>query len=175
HVSYRINCNWKVYIDNFLEGYHIPQVHPELAEVLDYRDYQTETFDGYSLQHSKIETATAAYNVGEAFYYFIFPNIMLNILPGRMQTNLVIPLGPTQCQVDFDYYYTDVSSADALNQIEEDLRFGDLVQQQDGVICEQVQCGLASGSYHRGRLSVAREAGVHHFQQCLRQAFRQAL
>ena len=32
---------------------------------------------------------------------------MLNILPGRLQTNLVLPLGPTRCRVVFQYFYTD--------------------------------------------------------------------
>lgn len=173
-VSYTMRCNWKVYVDNYLEGYHIPQVHPELADVLDYRDYTTETFAGYSLQHSKIETATAAYNAGKAFYYFIFPNVMLNILPGRLQTNAVIPLAHDRCRVDFDYYYTDTESPRAREQIEQDLEFGDLVQKQDGDICERVQMGLESGVYDQGRMSVRREAGVHHFQECLRAVFRQA-
>ncbi|MDH3767298.1 MAG: aromatic ring-hydroxylating dioxygenase subunit alpha [Gammaproteobacteria bacterium] len=171
-VSYTIDCNWKVYVDNYLEGYHIPQVHPELADILDYRDYKTEILDGYSLQYSNIESATSAYSAGAAYYYFIFPNTMLNILPGRLQTNVVIPLAHNRCRVDFDYYYTDTESDSARVQIDEDLRFGDLVQQQDGTICEQVQRGLASGSYEQGRLSVAREACVHHFQECLRKVFR---
>ena len=33
--SYDIDCNWKVYIDNFLEGYHLPHVLPGLSKVLD--------------------------------------------------------------------------------------------------------------------------------------------
>ncbi|MDH3588459.1 MAG: aromatic ring-hydroxylating dioxygenase subunit alpha [Gammaproteobacteria bacterium] len=173
-VSYDMRCNWKVYVDNYLEGYHIPQVHPELAEILDYRQYVTETFAGYSLQHSSIESATAAYSAGDAYYYFVFPNIMLNILPGRLQTNVVIPLGPDRCRVDFDYYYLETESAAAREQITEDLSFGDLVQQQDVAICQQVQTGLSSGSYERGRLSAKREAGVHHFQECLRSVFRNA-
>ncbi|MBT8131965.1 MAG: aromatic ring-hydroxylating dioxygenase subunit alpha, partial [Gammaproteobacteria bacterium] len=97
---------------------------------------------------------------------------MLNILPGRLQSNLVIPLAANRCRVDFDYYYVDTESENGRQQIKEDLQFGDLVQRQDGVICEQVQRGLESGSYTQGRLSVLREAGVHHFQECLRSTFR---
>ena len=40
--SYVIDCDWKVYVDNFLEGYHLPHVHPGLSKVLDYRAYDTE-------------------------------------------------------------------------------------------------------------------------------------
>lgn len=173
--TYEISCNWKAYVDNYLEGYHLPLVHPELSKILDYQQYTTEVHDGYSLQHSEIAQPTAAYNPGQAYYYFIFPNIMLNILPGRMQTNVVLPTGPDHCRVVFDYYYEDTSSAAARSTIEEDIRFGDLVQKQDIDICEQVQKGLASGVYERGRLSAKRELGVHHFQNLLRSAYRRAI
>ncbi len=173
--SYSMRCNWKVYVDNYLEGYHLPQVHPELTKILDYRDYTTEVHEGYSLQFSEIRNPTEAYGAGEAYYYFLFPNLMLNILPGRLQTNVVIPEGPDRCRVVFDYYYDDISTPEAQAKIEEDIRFGDLVQQQDIDICEQVQLGLASGVYDRGRLSVKREQGVHHFHENLRAAFRAAL
>ncbi|WP_298191812.1 SRPBCC family protein, partial [Metallibacterium sp.] len=36
-VAYEIACNWKVYVDNYLEGYHVPQIHPGLNRLLDYR------------------------------------------------------------------------------------------------------------------------------------------
>lgn len=172
---YSLRCNWKVYVDNYLEGYHLPQVHPELTQILDYKDYTTEVHDGYSLQFSEITNPTDAYGAGQAYYYFLFPNLMLNILPGRLQTNVVIPEGPDRCRVVFDYYYDDIESPAALKKIEEDIRFGDLVQQQDIEICEQVQQGLASGVYDRGRLSVRREQGVHHFHETLRATFRAAL
>ncbi len=173
-VSYAMFCNWKVYVDNYLEGYHLPQVHPELTKILDYQDYSTELHHGYSLQYSEIQNPTEAYDAGDAYYYFLFPNIMLNILPGRMQTNVVIPQGPDRCQVIFDYYYGDVTSDAAKTKIEEDISFGDLVQRQDMSICEQVQKGLQSGVYDRGRLSVRREQGVHHFHEMLRAALRRA-
>ena len=48
--SYDINCNWKVYIDNFLEGYHLPHVHPGLSKVLDYRAYDPALFPWNSQQ-----------------------------------------------------------------------------------------------------------------------------
>lgn len=169
-VSYTIGCNWKVYVDNYLEGYHIPQVHPELAKILDYRAYATETFAGYSLQHSAIENATDAYSAGEALYYFVFPNLMLNILPGRLQTNVVIPLSADRCRVDFLYYYApEVHAA----QVGDDIEFGDLVQREDVDICEQVQRGLASGAYLPGRLSVAREGCVHHWHEWYKSICRQ--
>ena len=101
-INYEVDCNWKVYVDNYLEGYHLPFVHPELCNLLDYQQYVTETFEHYSLQHSPFTGKESLYGSGggEAFYYFVFPNFMINILPGRLQTNLVLPIGHNKCSVD---------------------------------------------------------------------------
>lgn len=173
-VPYEVRCNWKVYVDNYLEGYHIPLVHPELCDVLDYRAYVTETARYYSLQHSPLRKGEQRYGEGEAFYYFIFPNIMLNILPGRLQVNSVIPLAHDRTRVLFDYYYADVTSPKAARHIEADLAFSDRIQDEDKEICEHVQNGLLSHAYDRGRFSVECEGGVYHFQCLLKEAYRSA-
>jgi choline monooxygenase len=167
--SYRIACNWKVYVDNFLEGYHLPFVHPGLSKVLDYRVYDTELFEWHSLQHSPLRNNDGIYGDGDAFYYFVYPNIMLNIMPGRMQTNRVVPDGHGHCIVEFDYYYTDDPQVQA--RIASEQAFSDEIQSEDIFICERVQKGLMSGSYEAGRLNPKRESGVWHFQNLLRKAY----
>jgi len=171
-VVYDVDCNWKVYVDNYLEGYHIPLVHPDLCKVLDYRAYVTETMPHYSLQYSPIRDGSGPYAEGAAYYYFVFPNMMLNILPGRLQVNIVQPVAPNRCRVVFDYFYDDVSSPEAMARIDDDLLFSEQVQQEDMDICAHVQRGLASRAYDRGRFSVECEAGVYHFQCLLKEAFR---
>jgi len=173
-VSYQVACNWKAYVDNYLEGYHLPHVHPGLNKLLDYREYRTHTAEWHSWQHSPLDGSQGPYADGEAHYYFIYPNMMLNILPGRLQTNLVLPLASGRCQVLFDYYYADAVSPAALKMIDADLKFSDEVQKEDISICERVQHGLESGSYTAGRISPKRESGVHHFQELVRAAYRVA-
>ena len=167
--SYDIDCNWKVYVDNFLEGYHLPHVHPGLSRALDYRAYDTGLFPWHSLQHSPLRDSGGAYGEGEAFYYHVYPNVMLNIMPGRLQTNRILPLGPERCRVEFDYYYAQDGQATA--RIAADQSFSDEVQVEDIAICEAVQKGLASGFYDAGRLCPKREGGVWHFQNLLRAAY----
>jgi len=166
---FEVACNWKVYVDNYLEGYHLPMVHPGLSKVLDYRVYDTELFAWYSLQHSPLRNSDGIYGAGEAFYYFVYPNIMLNIMPGRLQSNRILPLGPDRCRVEFDYYYTQ--HAEALARIARDREFSDEIQHEDISICEAVQKGLASGFYDAGRLCPRRESGVWHFHEHLRHAY----
>jgi choline monooxygenase len=167
-LHYDIDCDWKVYVDNYLEGYHVPRVHPGLNALLDYRSYTTTSARWHSLQASPLDSAPTLYGSGEALYYFLYPNTMLNCLPGRLQTNRVLPLATGRCRVEFDFFYADASAA----QAEADAQFSDEVQQEDIGICEAVQRNLASGSYVAGRLNPLRESGIWHFHELLRAAYR---
>ena len=170
-TSYEIDCNWKAYVDNYLEGYHVPHIHPALNKMLDYRSYTTTLASWHSLQFSPLESADTLYGNGDALYYFIWPNIMLNILPGRLQTNRVVPLAVDRCRVDFDYFYP-TSHNDAAHRAQDEA-FSDEVQREDIAICELVQQRLASGSYVAGRLNPKRESGVWHFHELYRRALRE--
>jgi choline monooxygenase len=176
-VEYEVRCNWKVYVDNYLEGYHVPLVHPELMKLYDYARYRTELHDGWSLQVGPLSDEANLYTDGggEALYAFLFPNVMLNVLPGRLQTNLVVPEAADRCRVVFEYFYADVESEAAAARIESDAEFSDRVQREDVEICERVQEGLASGSYDQGRLCPSAESAVHHFQEALKAAYRRFL
>ena len=173
-VDYEVRCNWKVYVDNFQEGYHVPHVHPELVKLYDFSAYQTEVHPSYTLQHSPLSGEESIYSDGrgEALYYQVFPNFMLNILPGRLQTNVVIPLAADRCRVIFRYYYDDVDSPAARKKLADDLAYSDRVQQEDIEICERVQQGLQSRAYDRGRFSVEFEGAVYHFQRMLKESYR---
>lgn len=164
---FEVAANWKVYVDNYLEGYHLPFVHPGLTQLVDYTDYKTELGPWWSLQRSPVDDS-GPYAAGEGLYFFVYPNVMLNIMPGRVQTNRVVPTGLSTCQVEFDFYYAPGAAARA----EQDLKFSADVQEEDRRICEHVQKGLASGVYRPGRLSPDREAGVWHFQNQLRDVYR---
>ncbi len=174
-VGYDVACNWKVYVDNYLEGYHVPCIHPGLNSLLDYRSYITETAQWYSYQYSPLESGDDLYGSGEALYYFLYPNAMLNILPGRLQTNRVLPRGVDHCRVEFDFYYAPDSSPQAQARRARDVAFSDEVQEEDVTICQDVQRGLASGSYDAGRLNPLRENAVHHFHEMVRRAYRDSL
>jgi choline monooxygenase len=169
---YRVKANWKLYVDNFLEGYHVGMVHPELATVLDTSNYVSETSRNWSLQHAPLQNRPNPYTQGSgaAHYYFVCPNFMLNMVPGRLQVNSVVPRGVHECDVVFDYFYEELSPADLESKAKTDRDFSDLVQKQDIDICEAVQLALNSGGYERGRYSVSEEKSLHHFHEWYRAA-----
>ncbi|MGO9518175.1 MAG: aromatic ring-hydroxylating oxygenase subunit alpha [Candidatus Korobacteraceae bacterium] len=171
--SYSLKCNWKVFVDNYLDGgYHVPHLHKALNSVLDYKQYTIENEDRYCLQSSPIvpssvDAATAATRTGDcAWYFWQYPNFMINLYKGYMDTNLVLPDGVDCCQVIFDFYFDDVGES-ASERNRRSIAVGERVNDEDVDICESVQRGLHSRAYGAGRLSVRREAGERLFHRLL--------
>jgi phenylpropionate dioxygenase-like ring-hydroxylating dioxygenase large terminal subunit len=162
--DWELDCNWKVYVDNYLEGYHIPIVHPSLFREIDYPNYRTETKPWFSIQHAPLKRAERI-RVNESGhdvnYYWVYPNLMLNVYPDNFSTNVILPLGHGRTRTVFEWYFRDPDSA--RKEIDETISFSDEIQLEDIAICEAVQRGLASATYDSGRYSPQRENGVHHF------------
>ncbi len=175
--DYIIDCNWKAYVDNYLEGYHIPIAHPGLMREIDYANYRTDTYRYYSQQFAPIramkpqDTGERFYAPGtglqEALYFWIFPNLMLNVYPDNLSTNLIVPLSHDKTLTIFEWFFHDAHSEKVRERIQRAVAFSDEVQQEDIELCRSVQRGLNSSTYDRGRYSVKRENGVHHFHMLL--------
>jgi choline monooxygenase len=170
---YELDCNWKVYVDNYLDGgYHVPYLHRGLHSVLDYSQYRIEIGDRFCLQSSPIVTegadagTCAVRSSDRAFYYWIYPNFMINCYEGKMDSNLVLPLGVERTEVIFDYYFADISEEGREHNLAS-ISVSERIQDEDVAICRSVQHGLRSRSYTTGRLSLRREAGEHLFHKLL--------
>jgi choline monooxygenase len=182
--EYRLACNWKVFVDNYLDGgYHVNTVHPGLAGVLDYAHYRTEVFGHTSVQTSPLrppEAQRAGDAVGQvrtgatASYWWVFPNLMLNLYEGVMDTNLVLPLGPAACRVVFDFYFARPAGTATAEWEAKSMEVAHQIQLEDVAICEDVQRGLASRTFDTGRFSVRREAAGYHFHRLLALRLRAA-
>jgi choline monooxygenase len=172
--DYVIDCNWKVYVDNYLEGYHLPMAHPGLFRELDYDQYQVETFRYYSKQYAPIRPVregdmrdrryVRSEAEAEALYYWIFPNVMLNVYLDNTSINIILPLDHERTLTIFEWYFQQPGTGEGWASMQEIIAFSDEIQQEDITIVEAVQKGLKSKAYDRGRFSVQRENGVHHFQ-----------
>ncbi|MFM8394813.1 MAG: aromatic ring-hydroxylating oxygenase subunit alpha, partial [Acidobacteriota bacterium] len=168
--DYVIECNWKVYVDNYVEGYHVPIIHPGLMREIDYRNYRTITSRYYSRQDAPIRTEpddqrryAAHGELRDALYFWVFPNLMLNIYPDNLSTNLIVPLDHKRTLTVFEWYFQDVDSTEAQQKIAATIELSDEIQQEDITICEDVQKRLGSQYYDRGRYSPKMENGLHHF------------
>ncbi len=180
--DYVIECNWKVYVDNYLEGYHLPIAHPQLFRELDYDAYRVEEFRYYSKQHAPIRELRPGEELGvdrrylrqpgseeSALYYWLFPNTMFNIYQDNMSSNVILPLGVDRTLTICEWYFADPGTGAGWESMQQTIAFSDEIQQEDIVICEQVQRGLRSRAYDTGRFSARRENGVYHFQNLVRE------
>ena len=174
--DHSISANWMLYVDNYLEGFHIPFVHPELNQALDYSGYITETFEGGVLQIGKAMEGDVKFalppdhpDFGEdiaAYYLWLFPNMMFNFYPWGLSLNIVIPVSPTETRVLYRGYVGDKElAAKGAGAIV------DTVEEQDQKIVEEIQKNMLSSVYDRGRYSPSMERGVHHFHRMMSEIF----
>jgi choline monooxygenase len=178
---YSLNCNWKVFVDNYLDGgYHVPHLHKGLNSTLDYKQYTIENGDRYSVQSSPMirsdeNASVATTRRGDrAYYLWLYPNFMINVYQGVMDTNLVLPMGLDKTQVIFDFYFDDLSREHETRNAAS-VAVSEKIQDEDVGICESVQRGLNSSAYRAGRLSVRREAGEHLFHRLLAKQLKSML
>ena len=170
--DYVINAHWALYVENFLEALHIPFVHPALSKVVDCTSYAHELFRYSSLQLALAQEGGHAFEVPEialdrgkrvaAYYWWIFPNLMLNFYPWGLSLNRVVPVALDRTRVEFRSYVWDKTklgqgAGGALHQVE----------LEDEAVVEAVQRGVRSSLYRRGRYSPTRERGTHHFHRLL--------
>ena len=171
--TYDMQCNWKAYIDNYLEGYHLPSVHPGLNRELDYSAYTVEPHARYVRQFSPIrgaqtgDTTPRRYQEARADlttdYFWVFPNWMLNCYPDNISLNIILPLEPERTLAIFEFYLPEKELG--TKAARDSVDFSHQIQLEDVAICEAVQKNLRSRSYDRGRYSVKQEKGVHAFHR----------
>ena len=170
--DYLVKANWMLYCDNYLEGFHIPFVHPGLNSEVDYGAYRTELFEYSNLQvgiasggDHTFDLPSNSPDYGQevaAYYYWLFPNLMFNFYPWGLSINVVRPLEPKLTKVSFLSYVwqRDKLGTGAGAEL-------DKVEREDEDIVESVQLGVSSRYYTSGRFSPTRESGVHHFHKLL--------
>jgi len=183
--TYEMKCNWKTYVDNYLEGYHLPSVHPGLNRELDFNAYVVEPYarggEGYVRQFSPIRGAQAGDTTTRRYrearedlttdYFWIFPNWMLNCYPDNVSLNIVLPLDAERSMAIFEWYLPEKDHASPAAKAA--VEFSHQIQIEDVGICETVQKNLRSRSYSRGRYSVTQEKGVHAFHRMYASAMRE--
>ncbi|HMN96559.1 MAG TPA: SRPBCC family protein [Phycisphaerales bacterium] len=175
--DYLVHANWALYCDNYLEGFHIPFVHAGLNEVIDYGSYATELQRWSNLQLGLARGGEQAFDLPPgspdagrrvaAYYYWLYPNTMVNLYPWGASINIVQPLAVDRTKVAFRSY---VWKPELLERGAGALSALDRVEREDEAIVESVQQGVRSRLYERGRYSPTREQGVHHFHRLLAEA-----
>ncbi len=156
--SHTIAANWKVYAENYQEGYHIPLVHPGLNKQIDAREYKVDVRDGYAV-HS---APTRDGSVTSGAWLWRFPGFALNLYPEGMCVETYAPTAAAQTRVDYAFFFAADTPAD---EVEATIASSDAILEEDRIICEAVQRNYESGLYEGGSLSPRHEAGVAYVQE----------
>jgi choline monooxygenase len=170
--EYLVNAHWALYVDNYLEGFHLPYVHAGLSKIIDYGSYATELFPAGVLQIGFAKPGEQAFEVPAsspdhgkrvgAYYYWLFPNTMFSIYPWGVSVNVIKPVSVKKTRVVYMNYLWDREYFESSGW-----PTMDRVEREDEEIVESIQRGMRSTMYRRGRFSPTREAGVHRFHRLL--------
>ncbi|MCY2959546.1 MAG: Rieske 2Fe-2S domain-containing protein [Planctomycetota bacterium] len=170
--TFEFAANWALYCDNFLEGLHIPYVHPSLNATIEFESYRTELMRHSSLQIALARPGTAAFTPPPSspdhgkrvagYYAWVFPNLMLNFYPWGLSLNLVEPRGVDRTRVRFETWIADRAAFEFM-----DVGELDRIEFEDEAVVADVQRGMRSRLHVRGRYAPARETAVHHFHRLL--------
>jgi len=175
--EYEIDANWALYVDNYLEGFHIPFVHKGLHATLDYDEYRTELFEGGVLQvgiakddEQSFDLPATSPDYGKriaAYYFWFYPGLMLNFYPWGLSINIILPIEVDRTRIIYYGFIGDPSllGKGAGGQL-------DKVESEDQFVVESTQIGVRASSYDRGRYSPTKETGVHHFHRIISSELR---
>jgi choline monooxygenase len=160
-------ANWKIYTDNFVEGYHIPGIHPTFFAAIDFEQFKTTAHAGYVRM-------TAPPREGLFYrgkWLWMWPNWTLSLFQGGMNTSRINPIDHERTELIYNFYFEDHSAA--TEEARKDTISRNLaVVREDFEICIETHKNYATGAYEAGPLSPRHEAGVHYFQNCIKEALR---
>jgi choline monooxygenase len=159
HADHDLACDWKTYGDNYLEGYHIPLVHPGLNKEIDAKRYRVDVHHEHRWVEHRAPARDGAVNLGR--WLWRWPNVALNLYPGGVNVERWEPIAAGRCRLRYSYAFADSVSADERDEV---VRVSAEVTAEDAAICEAVQRNLESGVYDVGWLSPKHEQAVAAFQ-----------
>lgn len=164
-VTHDIRCNWKAYVDNYMEGYHVKALHPGLDRQIDSDAYEVIVRDGYAV-HRAPQRRGAAYS---GLWVWRWPNLGLNLYANGMNVEMMMPIGHDRTRLIYNFFFSDLSDEAG---IAASIAASSEVTAEDVHICEAVQRNLDAGLYDTGRLSPRQENGVFDFHQRVRRSLR---
>lgn len=170
-IEYDVKANWKLVLQNYNECLHCPTIHPMLAKVLPYTSGANDLTEGpflggYMEIAQPNESATVSGRVcgplvgdlsgddlHRAYYYSLFPNMMLSMHPDYVVSYMVWPTGPTESHIVSDWLFHPQAVVHSDFDPNGAIEFWDVTNRQDWAICEQSQLGVASRAYTPGPYS----------------------
>ncbi len=169
--THDIACNWKVYVENYLEGYHIPLVHPQLNAEVDATKYEVTVEDGVCFHAAPPKITDGIY---DGLWAFVLPGLGVNVYEHGLMMERMVPLELAGTRLIYDFYLKPDVAADPFKR-QQIISTSAIVTGEDKWICERVQTNIEAGIYQEGVLSPRHEAGVAWFQRFVAEALGSSL
>ena len=175
--TYKIDAHWALYCENYLEGFHIAYVHQGLSSDIDNQSYETIPLEHAVLQIAKSSNKEDSLGGKDkindipldniyALYFWLFPNIMLNFYKWGISVNIIEPLGREKTRIRFISLPIKGCKQSSGNS-----NSVDHIELEDQRVVLDVQKGIKSKFYDRGRYSAEHEKGTHHFHRLISKYF----
>ena len=164
-AEFEMRCNWKNYTDNFVEGYHIPGIHPSFHAVIDFSKFETTHGDALVIMTAPQKSGS----IYGGLWLWGWPNFTLSVYPTGMNCSRIVPVGPDRTRLVYSFFFRDTGDA-VKEQNERTIETNCDIVREDFGICERSQANLEAGIFQRGPLSPRHEVGVRYFHDRVRQA-----
>jgi phenylpropionate dioxygenase-like ring-hydroxylating dioxygenase large terminal subunit len=170
--------NWKIFLESFIEGYHIKSTHPESFLPYGFDNLNVIDLFGrnsrvtYPFQRirklAKLPPVERRVEGLLTYVYHLFPNVLVTVLSRHTNVVILEPLGVDRTR-QFTYTLTNGGGDDpeALAEARRDAEFvGNTGALEDRAVVHAIQRGLASGAneaFTFGRY----ESAIVHFHRTL--------
>jgi len=185
-------CNWKTFIEVYLEDYHVEPFHPGLAGFVNVADLKWEFSDWYSVQTCGVKQGLAkpgsdiyrrwheqVMRHGEgkspahgAIWLTYFPALMVEWYPHVLVVSNIIPRGPEACTNVVEFYYPEDIVLFEREFVEAEQAAYRETAMEDREICERMTAGRRAlyqqGMTDAGPYQSPMEDGMQHFHEFLR-------
>ena len=174
-----VNTNWKLAVENYLESYHLPWIHPSLnsyskledhENIVEYGHYAGQISNKYIPRYSTGKLFNEFQNLGPEWdtkgeYVVLFPNLILGVQKDHVFNLIIEPLGPNQIKEHIEIYYSDPSMlSDKYQQTrQENAKLWKTVFEEDIFVVEGMQKGRYAKGFDGGRFSPIMDEPTHVF------------
>jgi choline monooxygenase len=160
HATYDVPVNWKLVIENYLDTYHLPFLHPELGPVETARRFKT--LDDGNLIGIHYTSGAADKNKGDSGFQtfpgfnaeqrvsqdiaMLFPNTLFEFVPEHVMFFRVEPLGPQRTRETLAFYFLgeDASDPALCAGRQASLDAWDRINRQDFTVLDELQAASTS-------------------------------
>ncbi len=164
-LSFDFRCNWKLYVENWLESYHLPWMHRGLARDVDVKEYTVELRKRAVYHHAPRRAGSSVYG---GVWLWLWPLTAINSYDSGVSIERIVPVGVDHTHIEYTFLFAADTPSERRTAIRDMCA---TVTNEDGQMCEMVHASIRRGRYSPGPLSPRHEGGIAYFHHLVRDSF----